>query len=281
MSHSDKLAETHDRLVNAVESLTTGDEWRKMLDVARRFHTYSPNNIWLIFAQRPDATRVAGFHTWRKLGRSVQAGEHGIAILAPCVYRGRPVDDTDEREHPALARILRGFRVVHVFDVAQTTGADIDDVTPVLLEGDAPGIVWVRLAEEITAGGFSLQRGDCSPANGVTDFSTRVVTVRPDLSALQATKTLAHELAHTRLHGGDNFPAGCRGIAEVEAESVAHLICAAAGLTTDEYTFPYVARWANGDVALVRKTAERVITCARDILAATGLVVTERPLVDA
>ena len=60
--------------------------------VAARFHTYSPNNIWLILAQNPDATQVAGFHTWRKIGRQVRKGERGIAILAPMVSRARPVD---------------------------------------------------------------------------------------------------------------------------------------------------------------------------------------------
>ena len=34
-----------------------------------RFHRYSANNILLIHVQRQDATRVAGFSAWRKLGR--------------------------------------------------------------------------------------------------------------------------------------------------------------------------------------------------------------------
>ena len=82
MARSDKLAETHDRLIGAIESLTSGDEWRRMLDVARQFHSYSFGNLMLIGAQAPNATRVAGFRTWKKLGRSVRKGEHGIAILA-------------------------------------------------------------------------------------------------------------------------------------------------------------------------------------------------------
>ena len=48
------------------------------------FHEYSFANVCLIVSQRPDASRVAGYKTWQKLGRQVRKGEHGIRILAPC-----------------------------------------------------------------------------------------------------------------------------------------------------------------------------------------------------
>ena len=104
----------------------------------------------------------------------------------------------------------------------------------------------------------------------MTDYVVRKVTVRDDLAPAQATKTLAHELAHTMLHDGSEERA-CRGVIETEAESVAYLVCCSAGITTDVYSFPYIARWSSGDISVVRATAERVISCARTILQATGL----------
>lgn len=78
------------------------------------------------------------------------------------------------------------------------------------------------------------------------------------------------ELAHVLLH--DGVQAGARReLAEVEAESVAYLVCHAAGLASDDYSLPYVARWSGGDPAQVRLTAERVITTARRVLEAAGL----------
>ena len=68
-----------------------------------RFHRYSMNNICLIVSQRPTATRVAGFHTWRTMGRFVRKGEKGIAILAPIV--GRKRDDVEDD-----SRTVLGFR---------------------------------------------------------------------------------------------------------------------------------------------------------------------------
>ncbi|MGH8971633.1 MAG: hypothetical protein ACRD0C_00305 [Acidimicrobiia bacterium] len=83
------------------------------------------------------------------------------------------------------------------------------------------------------------------------------------------------ELAHVLLHDGTENRTGCRGRAEVEAESVAYLVCAAARLDTDGYTFPYVASWAEGDSDRVRATADAAIGCARRILAGAGLAATD------
>jgi len=111
---NDKLAQLHDRLLTQTEALLDSQDWREFLAVAARFHRYSANNVMLILAQAPQATRVAGYRRWQSLGRQVRKGERGIAILAPCVRRARPVDDEEETERPQLVRILRGFRVAHV-----------------------------------------------------------------------------------------------------------------------------------------------------------------------
>ena len=76
-----------------------------------RFHRYSLHNVCLIMAQRPTATRVAGFHAWRTLGRFVRKGEKGIAILAPIVSRRREETDDDESQNcrrlPCRIRVRR------------------------------------------------------------------------------------------------------------------------------------------------------------------------------
>ena len=66
-----------DTLTEGIEALTTSEAWRAHLDVQGRFHRYSFSNALLICAQDPDATRVAGFATWKKLGRSVLQGRAG------------------------------------------------------------------------------------------------------------------------------------------------------------------------------------------------------------
>lgn len=270
MPANDKLTALHDRLSEQVEALVDSQDWQAFLTVAARFHRYSANNLFLILSQMPTATRVAGYRRWLSLGRQVRRGETGLAILAPCVSRARAVDEAEADERPEVVRILRGFRVAHVFDISQTDGDDLADVRPALLAGEAPEGLWDALAAQVADAGYRLERGECGGANGRTNFVTRTVTVRDDVDEAQAVKTLVHELAHVRLHD----PAEAhhhRGVAEVEAESVAYVVCSAAGLTSADYSLPYVARWADGDPAVVRRTAERVVTTAHAVLTAAGL----------
>jgi hypothetical protein len=268
---TDKLDELHQRLTAQVEALVSGDDWRAMLDIAARLHRYSARNVMLILSQRPDGvTRVAGYRRWQSLGRQVRKGEQGIAILAPCIYRKRPVDDTEANDSPELGRILRGFRVAYVWDELQTDGEALADVRPQLLVGDDPAQLWDGLVAQLDGCGYAVSRGDCGGANGFTDFLTRKVMVRDDVDELQAAKTLCHETAHALLHDPCQEPVA-RARAEVEAESVAYVVCQRAGLATTDYSLPYVARWSSGDADVVRSTADRVLGAARQILDGLGL----------
>ena len=223
---------------------------------------------------------MAGYRCWQSLGRQVRKGERGIAILAPCVYRGRSLNDTDAEDAPGRARILKGFRAAHVWDVSQTDGEPVPDVRPELLSGHGPTGLWGALAAQLASAGFELHRKPCGQANGITDYGARTVTVRPDVDGAQAAKTLAHELAHVLLHDGIQAVAR-RDLAEVEAESVAYLVCHSAGLASDDYSLPYVARWSGGDPARVRLTAERVIATSRRILDAAGVAAVAEEVVPA
>jgi hypothetical protein len=64
----------------------------------------------------------------------------------------------------------------------------------------------------------------------------------------------------------------CRGVAEVEAESIAYLVTTAAGMHSDSYSVPYVAGWSGGDCEILRATASRVVTVARAITTELGAV---------
>jgi hypothetical protein len=221
-----------------------------------------------------------GYRAWQALGHQVRKGEKSISILAPCTYRTSrneddDQDDTQTSEKGAARRVLRGFRIAHVFDISSTDGDTVrPPAGPDLLDGEAPVGLWDALAAQVAAEGFTLVR-DAIPsgANGTTNFATRTVTVADHLCPAQAAKTLAHDLlAHTCLHDGTEYAMGCRGRAEVEAESVAFIVCQAAGLTTAAYSFGYVAGWSAGDPKKVKATAERVVTCARQILDRAGLL---------
>ena len=249
----ERLQAAHDKLQEAVADIVSGDQWKRMLQVAAKFHNYSFNNQLMIFLQRPDATVVAGFNRWKLLGRFVKKGEKGLAIFAPCKYKTK-VEDDDGNEQSFQQ--IRGFRVVHVFDISQTEGDDLPDldaVRPKLLDGDAPVGIWDALVAHAGSVGFEVVRERKGGENGYCDFVGKRIAVRPDVAPAQAVKTLIRELGHAILHS--EGPVASREVAETEVESVAFVVCDAIGLDTGDYSFPYVARWAG-----------RVIECAKSLL---------------
>jgi hypothetical protein len=276
---NDKLRAAHDKLQEAVADIVSGDDWQRMLKVASKFHKYSFNNQLMIFLQRPDATHVAGYNRWKSLGRTVCRGEKGIAIFAPCRYRHK--DESSQQSHSPTTdlgsssdsesskpqHVIRGFRLVHVFDISQTEGEelpDLDAVRPKLLDGDAPEGIWQALVSQANDAGYEVIRDRKGSENGYCDFLEKRIAVRPDVSEAQAVKTLVHELAHALLHS-DERPKSAE-IAEIEVESVAYIVCSAIGLDTGAYSFPYVTRWADGNVEVVKAAAQRAINCAKMIL---------------
>ncbi|GAA4375001.1 ArdC-like ssDNA-binding domain-containing protein [Agromyces bauzanensis] len=294
-----KLVELHEHLVASVETLVTGDDWRRALEFAARFHTRSFNNTLLIWWQHeaayrqgrvpdPMPTYIAGFKQWQALGRRVIAGQRGYMIFAPLTARfatSAPMDADswrrlDRNERPRAGEIVRprmvGVRPAYVWDVSQTDGRPLPELpVPRLLRGEAPPGVWDGLAAIVRDEGFSLSTvtdaTELRGANGVTDFGARTVMVRGNMDAAGRVKTLAHELAHIRMHEPESNVFLHRGIGEVEAESVALMIGAAHGMDTSDYTIPYVSSWANAVEAkkpteVVQETGERVRRTAGAIL---------------
>jgi hypothetical protein len=275
-SGRDKVAAVHDQLIAQMDQLITSQDWEQFLRLAARFHHYSSNNCLLILAQRPVATVVASFTAWRAMGRSIRKGERGISILAPCRSRVEGTEHASAAD--ASSWVLKGFRVVHVFDISQTEGEPLErhDVA-VLLEGAAPAGMWDAVATLVERDGYSLRRRDCGEANGCTDRTAATVIVAPQLSEAAAAKTLVHELAHVR-QTDDHLRTISRALGEVEAESVAFIVCHAFGLASAPYSIGYVAGWAAGDLDVVKRTAAwSVATAHRIIEQAYELLATPTP----
>ena len=271
LSNTNNRVATHLAMLREqVKGLVTGEEWCRFLAVQARFHRYSFSNTMAIVAQRPDATYVAGYRQWASFGRQVQRGERGIAIVAPVVHRSATLEPVSDSEPIDAAGRCVGFRSVHVFDIAQTDGDPLPaGPVPEVVTGDAPSWLWPALEAQIAAAGFRLERAAMPTshpsAHGVTFVDERRVVVRDGLPAAQAIKTCVQELAHVVLHT-DPACALARAVREVEAESVAYVVCASHGLDPGGYSFPYVAHWSNGDIDLIEATGRRVAACARRIL---------------
>jgi antirestriction protein ArdC len=254
-------------LADGVADLTNSTAWRAWLDVQRRFHRYSWGNTLLIAAQRPDATRIAGFHSWLRLGRHVRKGEHGIAILAPIVPRLRVVDD-DSGDERWVAGRPHAFRVAHVFDVSQTDGEELAAPPVTRLEGGDPNDWYTQLRDVAHNLEFTVEEDYLPDAvNGDCNHALRRIRIEVRNGQRHQVKTLVHELAHAILHA--ERTGLVREQAELEAESVAYIVCAGLGIDTSEYSFGYLAVWAGGGEQArhaLAESAHRIQTAAHRVL---------------
>ena len=232
---------------------------RKYLAAMARFHRYSLHNIMLISSQRPDATHVAGFQTWKQLGRYVKKGAKGILILAPVPLRKHEeASDREERNERPVVH----FRAVYVFDVADTDGNALPELGNA--EGDPSGCT-ERLKEFIASRAIQLEYSDTIyPAQG--QCSPGKIILLPGQSAAEEFATLAHETAHSLLHQNSPRTETTKCVRETEAEAVAFVVCEAIGLKA-ENSADYIQLYS-GDKETLGDSLEHVQRASAEILAA-------------
>jgi hypothetical protein len=275
-------------LTDAIGDARASDHFQQWLDAQAAFHDYSYRNALLIKRQCPEATRVAGYHTWREeFDRHVCEGESAIWIWAPirapacpdcgdspsytnhddCTY------DTPQADWP---EDVVGFRPVPVFDIAQTAGEPLPELDTNARGGDEDLLERVVEAGrddlDLTVDLVPPETWGHGEAAGVCEHggdgqpSVRVKRRDPGATA----GTLLHEYAHAVCHDGalDETERAAR---EVEAETVAYLAGRRLGLDTG-HSARYLAAW-DGDaeetvrerLGRIQRTGERLVQAVSDV----------------
>ena len=285
---AEKLKEITDRLEQGITELFDSERYKEYLRVMSKFHNYSFNNTLLIAMQKPDASLIAGFNSWKnQFQRNVKKGEKGIKIIAPSPFKikqetekidpqtqkpvigrdGKPVTEETEITIPA-------YKVVSVFDVSQTEGRELPNIAVDALTGDVEQYSDFFAALEKTSPvpiGFEKIEGG---AHGYYHLEDKRIALDEGMSELQTLKTAIHEIAHAKLHDIDlnapkneQQPRVDRRTREVEAESVAYTVCQHYGLDTSDYSFGYVAGWSSGrELAELKSSLETIRSAAADII---------------
>lgn len=283
----DKVKEITDKLENGIKELFEGEKFKEYLDTMSKFHNYSFNNTMLIAMQKPDATLVAGFNSWKnKFERSVNKGEKGIQIFAPAPYKikkeqtkldpdtdlpvigkdGKPIKEEVEVTIPA-------FKVVSVFDVSQTSGKELPTLGADELSGNVKDYEkFFNAVREASPVPIKFDEID-GTAKGFYHHEDKSITIKENMSEVQTIKTAIHEIAHAKLHDRDLKKSDIekpkdRSTEEVEAESIAYTVCQHFGIDTSDYSFAYVASWGTGkdtpelkaSLETIRSTASELIT---------------------
>jgi antirestriction protein ArdC len=256
-----------EQLITALERGQSATLTRYLGSMAR-FHRYSFNNVMLIYTQREDASHVAGFHAWRKLGRFVRKGEKGILILAPMIFKHAEAEAAQTDDEKTIVR----FKAAYVFDVSQTDGDQLPEFATV--QGN-PADHLERLKQFVSGRGIALEySASIAPARGVSRGGT--IALLPSLSPADEFAVLSHEIAHEILHHGDRRANTNKTIRETEAEAVAFVVCQSIGLETGTAASDYIQLYS-GNRETLASSLEFIQQTACDIITALRLKGEDRP----
>ena len=249
------------------ESLKQGksDALLKYLATVSKFHNYSLRNLVLIWQQNEDATMVAGFRAWQKLGRTVKKGEKGIGIFAPMPFKKKDQDGnasqgkskTDEETQ------MMGFRVVHVFDISQTEGDPLPKLATVT--GDV-GDKLDQLKQVVTGNGIELVF-ESIDRNALGYSTGGKIVIEESLDDAKAFQVLAHELAHERLHHGERKGETTKKVRETEAEAVGFIVANAFDLEAQSHCAEYIQLY-DGNSETLRESLDYIQSTAKWIVEA-------------
>jgi hypothetical protein len=231
------------------------------LNAMARFHSYSFGNILSIAHHRPDATHVAGIRKWNEFGRYVKKGQKGIPILAPMIGSKRQSDEEPAEQSDKPAPVLIGFRVVYVFDIAQTEGAELPE--PATVSGEV-GAHLDRLIDFVQRQAIELEYNErIAPAQGVS-YGGKIALL-PGQTKAEEFSTLVHELAHEMLHRAERRIITTKTVRETEAESIAFIVGRAVGLTTGSASADYISLY-HGNAELLTESLAVIQQASATIL---------------
>ena len=236
-----KTKELVQKLHEGVQGVFQSERFQQWLKLQARFHDYSAANTLLILLQKPEAKQVAGFQTWKKLGRKVKKGEKGIAILAPLVKKVKTEDESELET--AEEQYISGFRTVYVFDVRQTEG---DELPELAREMEGNSLEAAALVDKLYLIADNLGLRVITYTEGHRGAMGYFNPVKQEIglkhsSQDQMAKTLLHELAHVLTKNPDyTYQQG-----EIIAEGTAFVVATYFGLDTSNYSFEYVAGWSS------------------------------------
>lgn len=250
------------QLEKALESIKNEDSFKKYLKTMSLFPSYTMKNTLLIFSQFPTATYIAGFQTWKNVfGRTVKKGEKGIRILAPKIVQE---DKNNEQEKK---KVIVGYKTIYVFDISQTQGKELPTFSPIPLQGrqkDHEKIFQSLCALTTFKVVFQDLPEGC---NGLTQYKKQEIHLSSQLANDQCIKTLIHEIAHSRLHNpiknGFSLPSA---IKEIQAESIAYVVCCWLGIDPSSFSLPYLALWDHQDQKAFQNSVEVIAMISTSLI---------------
>lgn len=281
MTKEEKTKQAFEMIEQGVKDVYSSDNFRKYLSCCSKFHSYSLNNTLLILAQKPDATLVAGYNAWqRNFNRHVDKGERGLIILAPVTSKiTQLMDKADEDGNPILdengdpikeERVINQLRftTTTVFDISQTSGEPLPSLIHNLTGSSDEILAFIDSVKNICTIPIDYHSPSkdavlAGGAKGYYSIAEDRIVLNMELEDMQLAKTLIHEYSHSILHKKTDKDSDQR---EIEAESLAFVLCDHFGIDTSDYSFGYIASYAAQDEAKLKTILSNIQSTAHEMI---------------
>ena len=281
MTKEEKTKQAFEMIEQGVKDVYSSDNFRKYLSCCSKFHSYSLNNTLLILAQKPDATLVAGYNAWQhNFNRHVDKGERGLIILAPVTSKiTQLMDKADEDGNPILdengdpikeERVINQLRftATTVFDISQTSGEPLPSLIHNLTGSSVEILAFIDSVKNICTIPIDYHSPSkdavlAGGAKGYYSIAEDRIVLNMELEDMQIAKTLIHEYSHSILHKKTDKDSDQR---EIEAESLAFVLCDHFGIDTSDYSFGYIASYAAQDEAKLKTILSNIQSTAHEMI---------------
>lgn len=223
-----------------VRGVFESENYKNYLRIMAKFHRYSVNNSILIMMQSGgSATQVTGASKWASMNRTIKKGAKALKILIPHPYKKEIVVMDENGNEKVEEKEFVYFTLGNVFDISQTEGEELPEICKEL-EGNSDEIKELtsilQKVSKVPIYFWNLKDG----SKGFYSTKDNKIVIKKGMSDTQTFKTLIHEVAHSRMHmAGYNVQK-----AELEAESIAYVVCNHFGIDSSEYSFEYLANWS-------------------------------------
>ncbi|WP_214625798.1 hypothetical protein [Paenibacillus agaridevorans] len=211
---------TYDTIDTAtLQVAQSGEAFQRYLDVQSRFDRYSVSNALLILAQKPEATRIGDFESWKEQGVFIRRKETGFYILEP--------GESYQREDGSTAI---SYNPKKMFDISQTTAPQKQDQS--FLPDER-----TRIKALIERAPVPIAMSDSLPQemHALYQPDTRSIIIRRGLDAGDIFRALAQELAYAELDTGSKEYK--RSESSFHAYCAAYMLSKQFGFTTSSFSF--------------------------------------------
>ncbi|WP_430595935.1 PBECR4 domain-containing protein [Streptococcus gallolyticus] len=250
-------------LKEGIKAYLNSENYKKFLTKMSQFNQYSSRNLRLILAQKPDASYLAPYNTWKKFDRHVKRGEKALSVIIPVTYvkkdqQGHPILDKNGKPETGLTFRLKPT----TFDVSQTEGKAMPKAAEVkeqLTDLDYANLYRALMSIAKTNNvSVRFEEMEWSTFGYYNPTENQIVLRSNEMNKSQIIKTFLHETAHSELHHNNNPQQEqlTKSTAELQAESVAYVVASYYGIDTADYSFDYLAGWSNDKETLADLEAQ-------------------------